>query len=427
MFFGGSFLFFFAARDTAIGQDDVRVVGQAAGDELGWAIATGDIDNNHGGDLLLGAPFNDVSVAVGSTRADAGKVYGILASAQNVPPTNQNPTVSVVQPNGGEVLQGGTSFDIKWTASDPDGDATIQHFEVRLSTDGGVNFNTTLSSNVAGTARMFTWNVPTGLNTTTARISVLVFDNVGASALDTSNANFTISDIGVQVALTAPNGGESLKWDQVFPITWTVGTGLDDQVRGFDLFFTTDGGATFSAITVVNPTQPALGKEIRTFNWTVPHLCTSNARVLVRATSITSAVSSDSSNASFTIAQPAPQIDPANMFFTKGNKQLNLLLLPNTQPLFLTGVKVEISAEGGGSFSEVPDVVIKDSGTRIISKGRIGDQRIGVFFPDGAHRIIRITNGTCGVVILLVHRSGQLIVLDTPGATRDPLTIQRWQ
>lgn len=428
IFYGGTSLLFFNARDVLLSQDDARVVGQAAADELGWAIATGDIDNNRGGDLLLGAPFNNVTVAMGSTRTEAGRAYVILASVENVPPVNHNPTVTVTQPNGTEVVHGGTTFEVKWTASDPDGDGTIQHFEVKLSTDGGTNFNTTLASNVAGSARSFNWSVPTGLNTTTARISVTVFDNVGGQAQDASDANFSITDVGVPVTLTAPNGGDSLKWDQVFPITWTIGTGSEDQVKGFDLFFSTDGGITFIAITPINPTAPALGKDVRSFNWTVPHLCTNNVKVFVQATSNTGAESLDSSNASFTIAQPAPQIDPANMYFTKGNKQLNIWILPGSQPLFLAGVKVEISAEGGASFSEVPNVVVKEGGNKIISKGKIGDQRIGVFFPDGAHRIIRITTGTCGLVILLVHRAGQSIVVDTTEAFEPQSRgTQRWQ
>lgn len=425
--FGGAGIFVFNARDVALGQDDVRVLGQAAGDELGWAIATGDVDGNHGGDLLLGAPFHDVMVAADTTRANAGKAYVILAAAANVPPMNQNPTVTLTQPNGLDLVEGGTTFEIKWTAADPDGDATIQSFEIRLSTDGGATFNTIIAAGVTGTARTFNWNVPTGLNTATARIRVTVFDNAGGQGQDASNANFTITDAGVQVVLTAPNGGENLKWDQVFPITWTVGDAFADQVRGFDLFYTTDGGTSFTAITPVNPTQPALAKEIRSFNWTVPRFCANNVRVLVRATSVTGAISSDSSNAAFLISQPSPQIDPANMYFTKGNKQINILILPNTQPLFADGVKLEISSEGGGTFAQVPDLIIKNGGNRILSKGRIADQRIGVFFPDGAHRIIRISNQQCAVTVLLVKRVGQSILLDTTEAQETPLGVQRWQ
>lgn len=425
--FGGSGIFVFNARDVSLGQDDVRVLGQATGDELGWALATGDVDGNHGGDLLLGAPFHNVMVAADVTRADAGKAYVILAAAENVPPTNQNPTVTVTKPNGGEVVLGGNVFQITWTAADPDGDATIQSFEIRLSTDAGTNFNTIIAPSVVGTARTFNWNVPTGLNTTTARIRVTVSDNAGGQGQDASDANFAITDAGVQVVLTAPNGGEGLKWDQVFKITWTVGEAFESQVRGFDLFYTTDGGTSFSAITPVNPTQPALGPAAREFNWTVPRICSTNARAVVQATSITGASSLDSSNAAFAIASPSPQIDPAGMFFSKGNKQINLLLLPNTQPLFVEGVKLEISSEGGASFAEVPNLTIKQDGQKLLSKGRINDQRIGVFFPDGARRFLRITTPPCGLRVIPVRRSGQDILVDTAQAGETPISVQRWQ
>jgi hypothetical protein len=205
---------------------------------------------------------------------------------------------------------------------------------------------------------------------------------------------------------------------------------MDAQVKGFDLFLTTDNGATASNITAINPSGPALGPAVRQFTWTVTqHLCTSSAKVIVRSTSLTNAQASDSSNNSFSINQPAPQIDPANMYFTKGNKQINLLILPNSQPLFVDGVKLEISADQAGtSFVMVPDIIIKDGGTRVLSKGRINDQRIGVFFPDAARRMIRITNQTCGIVVLKVVRTGQTIAIDTatPGPEEIP-TVQRWQ
>lgn len=427
-FFGGTNLFLFAARDLALGQDDIRVIGQAAGDELGWAIAVGDIDNNRGGDLVIGAPFNDVVVGVGNTRSDAGKVYALLAAAENLPPQNANPTVTVAQPNGGETLQGGTTFQIQWAAADADGTDTIQSFEIRLSTDGGLSFNTIIASNVNGAARSFSWSVPAGLNTATARIRVTVFDNSGGQGQDDSNTNFAITDAGVLVVVTAPNGNESLRWDQVFKITWTVGTGMEAQVKGFDLFYTTDNGVTFTAITPVNPTQPALAPTARDFNWTVPRICSNSVKVVVRATSITNAVSSDSSNLSFSISQIPPQIDPANMYFTKGNKQINLFILPNTQPLFVDPVKLEISTDQAGtSFVVVPDAVVKQDGTKLLSKGRIGQDRIGIFFPDGARRMIRVTNQSCGIVTLRVVRNGQVIAIDTAAVEVEAPLVQRWQ
>lgn len=411
---GGSNLTLFAARDLAIGQDDIRINGQANGDELGWAIATGDIDNNQGGDLIIGAPEADATISEGNTRADAGKVYVLLATGNSVPPTNQNPTVKVTSPNTAITVSGGTNFNITWDASDPNGDATLQRFEIRLSTDGGATFNTIITSNVAGTARSFTWAVPTGLNTPTARIRVIAFDNAGGSAQDDSDTNFTISDAGVVVTITAPIGGETLFQGTTFNITWDVPEALRPQIKGFDVFFAADG-VNFTPLTPVNPTQPALGPTVFTFAWQVPALCVSTAKILVRATSLTNAVSTSTSGA-FSIAERGPTVDTVtvgNIFFNSSGKKLNFRItsINGIQVPFEDGVKLEIT-DAAGVFFEVAKVKDKSSGNKLQSKGKVNNLDVGDFFPDGATRLVRITNPTCGITLLRLKRVGNNLVLD---------------
>jgi hypothetical protein len=422
-FFGGSNLLIFAARDLALNQDDLRITGQNSGDEFGWAIATGDFDNNLGGDIAGGAPFADIPVAGAATRADAGKVYVLLASADNVPPENHPPTVTVTAPAGGELIVGGSAFQIKWDASDPDGNDTIQGFDVTLSTDGGTTFNTIIASNLSGLLRSVTWNVPIGVNTEAARVRVTVTDNAAATAHDDS-ADFTINDNGIALAVLAPNGGEILRFGQTFKISWVVGTGFEDQVKGFDVFYTTDGGATFTAITVINPLQPALPADVRELDWTVPRFCTPTAKVLVTATSKTNAVSSDSSNSTFSINEVGPQIDTSEMSFNGSATKLNFRVVSGSQPRFLPGVKFEISSNQVGSqFFEVEKAKVKGSGKKLQTRGDINGQEVGVFFPDGDHRILRFTNPTCGTTILRVTRTGDQLVVDA--ALREGTPI--WQ
>jgi hypothetical protein len=411
--FGGANLTFFAARDLAIGQDDIRVSGQANGDELGWAIATGDIDNNLGGDLILGAPFADATISEGNTRTDAGKVYVLLAAGNVVPPVNQNPTVMVTNPNTPVVITGGSTVNINWTASDPNGDATIQRFEIRLSTDSGVTFNTIITSNVDGTLRTFPWIVPTGLNTQTARIRVTAFDNAGGTGQDDSDVNFQISDAGVGVIITAPIGGETLIQGTTFNITWNVPEALRPQVKGFDLFFAADG-TNFVPITPVDPTKPALEATVFTFPWVVPNVCTSTAKVLVRATSITNAISISTSGA-FTIGQRGPTVDltGGNIFFNSSGSKLNFRIttINGIEVRFADGVKLEISNDAAGTqFFEVAKTKDKSSGNKLQAKGKVNDQKVGDFFPDGAIRLVRITNPTCGVTLLRLKRVGNVLV-----------------
>lgn len=411
--FGGSNLLLFPGRDVALNQDDLRITGQAPADEFGWAIGTGDFDNNLGGDIAAGAPFNDVQIIVGANRADAGRAYVLLAPPNTVPPQNQPPTVTLTDPNGGELVGGGGAFEIEWTADDPNGEDTIESFELRLSTDGGSTFNNIIASNVAGVLRAFSWNIPIGVNTTMARVRITVVDNTSGSAQDESDEDFSISDTGVALAVVTPNGNETLRFNQTFKITWVVGTEFEDRVKGFDVFLSTNNGATFTPITPVNPTQPALPATARELDWIVPQFCTSTARVFVTATSTTNAVSSDSSNSNFFINEQGPQINTTNMAFQTGATRIVFRTVGGTQPLFLPGIKIAISNDIAGSqFFETTKAKVKASGTKLIAGGTINGQEIGVFFPDGAERLIRFTNPTCGTTLLRVRRAGlQLVVV----------------
>jgi hypothetical protein len=400
------------------------------GDELGWAIATADLNNNQGGDLVVGAPFANASVASG-VRTQAGLVF-MLPSTTSPPPVNLPPTVTVTAPNGGETLQVGQNFDIKWTASDPNGDATIQKFEIRLSTDGGTNFNFTIAPNVVGTARTFTWTVPIGFNTTQGRIRVIATDTGSLTGQDDSNANFTITDAGVTATLTSPNGGQTLRFGQQFTITWTVPAGVEASIKGFDLSLSTDSGQTFPIKIAPSgdPAQPALGPAVRSFVWTVPSICTTKARVAVVTTSITNARTSDTSDADFTIAEPGPTIDTSNMFIF-GEFQLFLVTTApagGSEILFSFDTLVEVSSDAAGTtfFTFSKPGKVKKSGGKFLSKGTINGQDLGVFFPNAATRFIRITKPTCGITLLKVVRSGEQLLLATAAdAEEQPQRV--WQ
>jgi hypothetical protein len=421
--FGGQSLLRFAEIDLALSQDDLRVIGQSPGDELGWAAAGADIDNNNGNDIIVGAPFNDPVAG----RTDAGKVYVILAAVADVPPVNQNPMVEVTEPNGGENIAGGSQFDITWTASDPNGDDTLQRFEVRLSTDGGATFGTIITSNVPGTDDTFTWNVPLGLNTDLARIRVIAFDNAGGQAQDDSNANFSISDTGVTVTLTTPNGGEDLRFGQMFNITWSVPDELAGQVTGFDLFLSTNGGVSFGIpIAFTGPLQPALATGAREFTWTVPPACVDQARVLVVARLVTGSSSIDSSNANFRIGEPGPTITTDNI--TLNDSRTRLILRTSQPPTgslvrFVRGVTVEIS-DASGQFFQPNKIKFKQNGAKILTKGNFNGMELTNFFPDQAVRTLRVTNPTCGVTVLQVRREGGRLVVVTT-AQSVPTTGER--
>ncbi|MFY9553743.1 MAG: LamG-like jellyroll fold domain-containing protein [Blastocatellia bacterium] len=420
-----------ATFQTAVNGSGIPSI--SIGDELGWAIGTADINNNQGGELIVGGPFANAAAAAGS-RTQAGVVY-ILPSTSTPLPVNSPPTVTVTAPNGAEALQVGQVFNITWTASDPNGDATIQKFDIQLSTNGGTSFNFTVASNLVGTARNFNWTVPVGFNTTQGRIRVIVTDNQSATAQDDSNANFTITDIGVSATVTSPNGGESLRFGQAVTITWSVPAAVSAQVKGFDLTLSTDGGLTFPIqIAPSNdPAQPALAAGLRSFPWIVPSFCTTKARIAIVTTSITNLRTSDISDADFAITDVGPTVNTTNMFLVDNFRVILVTTIPagGSEVLFSTDTVIEISNDAAGTafftFSKSPK--IKRQGGKLLSKGIINGQDLGTFFPNGATRVIRLTRPPCRITVLKVTRNGEDLVLAPAEVLDSQLLLQQrvWQ
>ena len=399
----------------------------STGDELGSAIGAFDLDGDRGGDLVCGAPFAPPSSAQGP-RTGGGIVY--IFRSTSPPPINGPPVVTITAPNGGETLQSGSNSNITWNASDPDGNDTIANFELRLSTDAGTTFNTIIAASVGGSARQFQWAVPTGINTTQARIRIVATDNQGAKGQDDSNANFTITDVGVSVTLLQPNGGERLTPGQQFVIGWDVPVPLRSQVRGFDLFLSTDGGSTFPQKIAIggDPAQPALGPGIFNFTWAVPAVCSRLVRVSVVATSNTGVRTSDASNGNLSILDPGPTVNPDGMAIFADVERIKLgAFQPPSGNLipFNENTIVEVANASGQFFGFSKPPKVKQEGRKLLTKGTINDQSVLVFFPDGATRVIRVTNPPCGVVELTVRRSGEQLILVTAGSELEAQRV--WQ
>jgi hypothetical protein len=98
-----------------------------------------------------------------------------------------------------------------------------------------------------------------------------------------------------------------------------------------------------------------------------------------------------------------------------------------TEVLFSVGTLVQVSSDAAGTtffgFSK-PNGKIKRAGQKYLSKGLINSQELGVFFPNGATRFIRITKPTCGITLLRVTRSGDELTL-AAATEPEPLVQQR--
>ncbi len=159
---------------------------------------------NTGGSALTGsastsAPFSVISG--GSFSLGAGASQGVVvrfsptatgsftgnvsftSNGGNVSPvvSGTGAQITVVSPNGGEVLHINHNVTLKWTSSGLSGNVNVD-----LSRDGGSNWAPILSSTPNDGKQV--WRV-TGPATTLGRIRVC---NLGGTVCDTSNANFTI-------------------------------------------------------------------------------------------------------------------------------------------------------------------------------------------------------------------------------------------
>ncbi len=115
--------------------------------------------------------------------------YGRVDTLQAI---NQPPTVSVLSPNGGEVLNG--TITLAATADDSDG--SIDNLEFQYSQDGGGNW-TSIKNVTIGIFKTYTcqWDTTTVPNGVEYLIRAIATDNNGATASDTSDRTFTIDNV----------------------------------------------------------------------------------------------------------------------------------------------------------------------------------------------------------------------------------------
>jgi len=117
---------------------------------------------------------------LGSGRINA---YEALKMADPLPPE-----VTVIWPNGGEVLFIGHTYTIQWEASDNVG---IVSTDIDYSTDGGNTW--TDVAELEGNPEEYDWTVP-GPPTSEGRIKITCYDFAGNSGWDMSDSNFRPPD-----------------------------------------------------------------------------------------------------------------------------------------------------------------------------------------------------------------------------------------
>lgn len=146
-----------------------------------------------------GAKSDSLVMNTNDTKNPTLRVSLTGSGTDNVPPT-----VQVQSPVSGTAVASGQQFTVTFTASDNVG---LGNFEIRLSTNGGSSFDLTVGSGIAQSgSNSFTAVAPSGIETTNARVQVLVRDTNNNVGMASNPANFTIGQPPILFNPTIVNG-----------------------------------------------------------------------------------------------------------------------------------------------------------------------------------------------------------------------------
>ncbi|MBS1637591.1 MAG: hypothetical protein JST26_16880, partial [Bacteroidetes bacterium] len=198
-------------------------------------------------------------------------------------------SITIIQPNGGEVLYSCQTYTVKWSQTG----SPSNYWNVDYSLDGGTIW-TSVASNFLSTNGQFVWTVP---NVQSSTVLMRVYDALNSATTDQSNAFFTIN---IPIVLNTPNGGEVWQGNTVQNITWTA----QGTSNTYNIAYSTNGGSSWTNI-VTNYANTS-----GVYSWTVPNIPSTNC--LVRVMDYVQNCMQDVSNSTFTISPATPILTAPN-------------------------------------------------------------------------------------------------------------------
>lgn len=245
-------------------------------------------------------------------------------------------TLSLTSPVGAESWAYGTTQRITWASTG------VANVKLEYTTDGGVSFNTIVSSYNAS-AHLYTWAVP-NIASNTCKIRISDASNSALSSL--SPAYFALTPAQT-IVITTPANSEVITAGTPYNIQWT-----SENVQRVKIEFTTDNGVNWS--TVVASTE-----SDGFYVWNpVPYISSNNCRMRI----------SDAADGSPSVLN--------DKVFTVITKPAIQVLSPNTNLTWVTGsaqaitwyssklskVKIEYTINSGASWNTIIDS-IENTGT----------------------------------------------------------------
>lgn len=230
-------------------------------------------------DIVNPLLYNDISDQVFTINAPiADKFFGGSYDGHAFA-VNQPPTITVLAPNGGEVLYASDLTTITWSS------VNVSTVRLDYSTNNGSSWNL-ITNQVPASLGNYLWSIPAGISGISL---VRIQDDSNALVSDISDASFTIPleilnkyrggagdgyaqnvNSANAIFLISPNGGEALADGGLFPIQW-----VSNNIGDVTIEYSTDNGSNWNAIIVSTPAT------LGSYSWLVPAVNTNQARVRV--------------------------------------------------------------------------------------------------------------------------------------------------
>ena len=203
--------------------------------------------------------------------------YPSIYSQNDIPFTLGN--ISIIQPNGGEVLQAGSSYSIQWTKTQ-----SVEFVNLYYSSDNGANWNLLISNS---DTTVYNWSIPDSLTTSSGLVKITSSASED-EIYDKSDNNFTI----VKLKLLSPNGGETFSPGDNFTIRWLSG----DNITNVKLDYYTPTSGWTNIVSSVS----ASAEE---YSWTIPSVYSDSLKL--RVVDVSNSNNADESDGYFRIASVA--------------------------------------------------------------------------------------------------------------------------
>ncbi len=228
---------------------------------------SGSLDTTFGSGGVVAYDSGNADAANAIALQPDGKIVVVGASDDDVLVLRYiGQKVSVLSPQGGEVLKAGDPlpFDITWTAP-----PKAVFFTIELSVDGGMTWRI-LAQNVTGSTWPWAVTVPIG-NKRACLIRVTGYDANKVKVNADRSATFAIEVL----KLVQPDGGELFSSGDPVNITWTTHN-TKRTVASVKLLYTLNGGNTWLRI------PAAISGDPGSFAWTAPSVPKAKKKVKVK-------------------------------------------------------------------------------------------------------------------------------------------------